>query len=773
MNGRFFSAAAFLRSGGMFFMVILLGACAAGTPRPADSPREGYSPPVGPESSASASSEAMEEISPLEELGLKEEQKKPAPTAEIYRGTGTFINPAGAPGRGAARVTAKGEYTLNFEATDLQAVVKAVLGDILKENYVLDPKVTGVVTVQTSRPLTKAELLPALENLLRLNGAALIREGNTYKVLPAAEAMGGPVSTGRRPPQAWGYGTRIVPLRHIAAKEMHKILEPFLPQDVPPIVDEQRNLLILTGSEPELQSLLDLVDTFDVDWLKGMSVGLFRFQHAEAKTAKDELENIFGAKDGPLSGLVRIVPVERLNALLVISQRSDYVDQARQWVERLDQVSETASPRLYVYRVQNAKAKDLATVLGGIFGIQPTAAEGGAPPAELAPGEVPTEITPGQLQPGEAQGGLSSSMSTESGLGGGLGEGGSLGGSYGGETGLPGGPEGGGVMVVAGKQLRIIADDTNNSLVILAKSEDFKMIEEALKKLDVVPLQVLIDASVIEVTLTDNLQYGVEWFFKHGEGDATGAAALNLGTAARAFFAPPGSFIPGGFSYAFQNQGDITVLLKALAANSKLNVLSSPSLMVLDNRKATIKVVDNVPVPTSVQTQPGATSAPIAGIEYKDAGVILNVTPRVNVGGRISLELEQDVTDPGRTTVEVTAGTNAPQFRQRNIKSTITVQSGETIVLGGLIKDTKEDRNTGVPFLKDIPLLGNLFRSNVDFDERTELIVLITPRAVRSQEESRAVTEEFRQRLKELERIAPGGYPSSRTDIGVKSYPIP
>ena len=234
--------------------------------------------------------------------------------------------------------------------------------------------------------------MPTLENLLRLNGAVLLRSDGLYKVMPGSQATrGSPPASVQRVAAARGYGIRVVPLRYVSARELHKLIEPFLPPDAPQIVDEQRNLLILTGTEQELESTMELVEIFDVDWLNGMSVGLFKLKDAEVKTLHAEMEKIFGDKDSPVSGVVRMVPVERLNALLVVTSRPDYLEHAREWVERLDQVADAVGPRLFVYRVQNGKAADLATVLGGIFGAE-TTKEGGPPAAELAPGEEPTTL---------------------------------------------------------------------------------------------------------------------------------------------------------------------------------------------------------------------------------------------------------------------------------------------------------------------------------------------------------------------------------------------
>ena len=703
--------------------------------------RRAQPPPPRPVTGAPRAEAGKTPPPPMTEITLEDEDKKPPrPNIEMYPGSGTFVNPkAGAP----RPPDTGGEYTLNFEATDLQEVVKAVLGDLLKESYFIDPKVTGQVTIQTSRPLKRAELLPTLENLLRLNGAVLLRSDGLYKVMPGPQATrGSPPASVQRVAAARGYGIRVVPLRYVSARELHKLIEPFLPPDAPQIVDEQRNLLILTGTEQELESTMELVEIFDVNWLNGMSVGLFKLKDAEVKTLHAEMEKIFGDKDSPVSGVVRMVPVERLNALLVVTSRPGYLEHAREWVERLDQVADAVGPRLFVYRVQNGKAADLATVLGGIFGAE-TTKEGGPPAAELAPGEEPTTLESDNTRTSEREGGLGG----EEGRGG----------KRGGRSKEPA------VSVVSTENLKIIADESTNSLVILARTQDYKMIETALKNLDVVGLQVLIEARVIEVTLNDSLSYGVEWFFNNKVSDERrGRASLDLGGALDL-----AALAAGGpaFSYAiFDNDNDIRVLLRTIAAESKLKVLSSPSLMVLDNQSATIEVVDQVSVTTAQQQQVSligdqtGQNAPntLQSTEFKDVGVILEVTPRVNQGGRITLDLSQEVSEVNTAVDPRTQPGGNPAFIRRRIESAVTVQSGDTLVLGGLISETKNSSTSGIPFLKDMPMLGALFGTTSDTSDRTELIVLLTPKAVRDQGEARAVTKEFRERLKQLETAGPG-----------------
>ncbi len=701
------------------------------------------------------------EIMSMHKPGAKNSDT-PSEPPRLYHGTGKFvkIKPLSAEQRSKL---SGGEFTLNFEATDLQEVVKAILGDLLKENYFIDPKVTGSITIQTSRPLRKDELLPTLENLLRMNGAALVRSAGVYKVLPQSDAVkesnfSAAEQQQRQLPR--GYGIRVIPLRYVSAKEIVKLIQPFAPTDAPPVVDEQRNLIVLAGTGQELANLADMIDTFDVDYLNGMSTGLFKLDNSQAKTMATELEKVFGEKDSPIAGMVKVVPIERLNSLMVIASRPSYLDHARDWIERLDKIVDSVEPRVYVYRVQNAKAKDLATVIGGLFGTKGEGQDSDAPPPSVAPGEEA-----GQL--GMDSNNQNNNFNNQDGLGG---SGSGFGSQAGGRSNIAG--RQGVSQVVSTKNLKVMADESNNSLVVMASPSDYKMIEAALQRLDTVPLQVYIEASVVEVTLDDTLNFGLQWQLNQrnlGLDRALGSNSVrtNQGVAkldftGAALQAASTAALPG-FSYVLSqlNGRDVGLALNALARASKANVLSSPSLMVLDNQTATIKAVTEVPVTTNTQqsilnnnVQTGNLGTFLGQVQYKEAGVILQVTPRVNSGGRITLELNQEVSALGPQEPP----TNNRSFIRRKVQSTVTVQSGETIALGGLITEDKTNANSGVPFLKDVPVLGNLFKTTTDTTKRTELIIVMTPKAVRSEAESRRVTEEFKDRLRELNSTSAADY---------------
>ena len=649
-------------------------------------------------------------------------------------GSGNYISPSvftlatSLTQAGATKEPAEGDITLNFQGTSINEFIKVILGDLLKYNYVIDPQVGGTVTIETAIPVKKEELFPLLEEILAINNAAIIRSDGIYHILPKANAVRGNLAPGTATSQtSSGYSVRIIPLTYIAALEMQKILEPFVSDTGNIRVDKRRNLLILGGTQKELDTLQETIGIFDVDWMQGMSVGLFPLENVDPKTLKTELDSILNGVEGSeegelLDGLVRTVSIERMNSILLISATPAALHEAEAWVNRLDRQGEQVGQQLYVYNVQNAKATELAEILGKVFkSTQPQTA--GFPAAALAPGTTPVEIT-GE-KPGEetrAKPAPASAVSV-------------------GNT---------SVLLPSGDSVEIIADDTRNALVILATPQDYKMVLAALQKLDVVPLQVLIEASIIEVTLTDDLNYGVEWFFKNNfDSEHSGKGTLdsnvaNIGGLAGA--------IPG-FSYTIiDSAANVRIALNALASQSDLNVLSSPSLMVLDNQTAKINIGDEIPIPSRQSVSNIDPAAPTVNeIQYKTTGVILEVTPRVNNSGLVTMEIKQEVSNAVDTD---SSGIDAPTIQQRQIESTVAINSGETIVLGGLIKNQDTNSESGIPGLYKIPVIGKLFGSTKDETLRTELLVLITPRVIRNYDDARTITDEFRHKLKRIPPIA-------------------
>jgi general secretion pathway protein D len=697
----------------------VLGTLAGCTERWAQPPQ-----PVAPEPAVPPSERPPPIAGPVE-LGLPSQGEEAAEPLErvIKRGTGSFVAPPSPPVRASLTTDAAGEITLNVVDAELREVVRLVLQDALGVNYVIDPAVGGRITVQTMRPLPPDDLVAVLDAVLRMNGAALVRTGDLYQVVPIDQAVtSGPIPDVGPVPDAGnpGFGVRVVPLRFVPATELAPVLAPFAPPGGAIQVDPVRNLLLLAGLPEQLATLTNLVSIFDVDWLQGMSFGLFPLDNAPAADLVEELQEIFSnLEGGALAGLIRFVPIERLNAVLVVSSQPNYLTEAETWIERLDRVGEGDEPRIFVYSLQNARATNLAEVLSEMFGARVTTVEGGG---LLAPGQEAVELpSTGAFEMGAAETGEEGAAeppvrATP-------------------EPGQPLAPE---PIGPEGAEIRIIADDTTNALVIRATPREYERIRAALEELDILPLQVLIEATIAEVTLTDELRYGVEWFFRSGDFEFS--------------FTPSPALLDVGFQGIFDN--DVRFVLQALDAITDVNVVSSPQLMVLDNQTARIQVGDQVPISVQSAVSVIDPDAPVVNsIEYRDTGVILLVTPRVNASGLVIMEIQQEVSNVVDAPTTTTAEETSPTISQRQINSTLAILSGETVALGGLIQDNRERAQSGIPLLSRIPVVGALFRSRSNTITRTELLVLITPSVVENPARARAVTDELRRRLRSLEEL--------------------
>jgi general secretion pathway protein D len=660
-------------------------------------------------------------------------------------------------------LSTSGDITLNFVNADIREVIDTVLGTTLKLSFAIDPRVQGVTTLRTTRPVPRDQVIGVLEDVLAMNGVAIVETDGLYKILPIEDAATAPeILSGAGPVRVErGFGLHVIPLKFASAAALREVVEAFVPPGRVLRVDAARNLVVFVGTSPEAKDIEDLIATFDVDWMAGMSFGLFPLQVADPESMATELEGIFAQQEGgALAGVVQFLPIKRLSAVLVITTQAAYLNDAKQWIARLDRGQEGDQRKLYVYYVQNGRAAEIADVLGQVFGIQTgTAAREERP--ELAPGLTPTELggssfgNTGMSSGGfgnSGQGGtpgLSSSTypPREGGLGSTSTSGSrprrSLAGT--GESATGGGqfaPAQGGTQ----SGVRIVADVRNNALVVYATPMEYATINSALEKLDIVPLQVMIEATIAEVTLNDTLKYGVEWFFNVGDSTITfNTSDIRTPTPTQNLLT---SLFPG-FSYLFAAD-DVKVVINALAAVTDVKVISSPLLMVLDNETARLQVGDQVPLLSRTSETEGGNV--VSEIEYRDTGVILDIIPRVNASGLVVLDIIQEVSDVSQTR---TSGIDSPTIQERQIASTVAVNSGETIALGGLIRDTNDNSVTGLPVLSEIPILGNLFKTTSDIVRRTELLVLLTPRVIRDRQDARTVTDDLRKRLRALPALVP------------------
>ncbi len=675
--------------------------------------------------------------------------------AFVQKGDSRLVQAAGT----AATFTSEqnGDISLNFVNANVRDVADAVLGQMLHLNYAVDPKVQATITMQTAKPIAKDAVLPLLENALEANGVALVRSDDLYRLVPlagAAKSGSLPVKGGSA---AAGYGLQIIPLKYASAVQLQKVLEPFVPTGGVLQVDDARNMLLVSGTQRDIDSFVRLVNVFDIDALNGMSFGLFPLKQGAAASVARELTTILNSASGG-SGAVKVIPIERINAILLVSAQPAYIQKGQDWIERLDAGIDESAPRIYVYYVQNSRAADLAKVLGQVFGTssiqnaQPQTAPGSAmsilgggsaggyggtggtglgtaanpaPVLGMAPTGSAANPAPGAQPPVSATGSDANGLSP-----------------------LPppvGIDDRGEAAARPGEKGRaqIVADEKNNALVIRCRPSEYRMIESALKKLDILPQQILIEATVAEVTLNDSLQYGLQWFFKQG------GAKLTLSTAASGALS---SAFPG-FSAVFGGGGGTQAVLNALSDITTVNVVSAPHLMVLDHQTAMLQVGDEVPVATQSAISVATSGAPVVNsIQLINTGVILRVTPRINANGVATLDIEQEVSAATKTT---TSGIDSPTIQQRRFRTTVAVGNGETLALGGLIQETKNKDRSGVPILSDIPVLGALTSNTTKGVKRTELLVLLTPTVVHDSEDARAVTDELQQRIHSLLPVKP------------------
>ncbi len=628
--------------------------------------------------------------------------------AEIYPGSGRFFNAHAQPGKTRPGAAAE-KFNLNFDDADLGEVCKVILGDILHENYLLSPKVGGTVTLQTSTPLIRSELLPALEMLLQVNNAALTYQDGVYQIQPQAEALGNSAFTAftafnNKIPA--GFQIRVIAVRNVAAEELAEIIKPLLQDKTILHVNGERNILLAAGTGNELERVMEMVRSFDVDTLKGRSFGLFPLHNVDAEKMISELEQVFNLQED--QHFIQFIAIERLNAILAITRQPRKLHQIKGWIMRLDRANVASGGGVNVYRVQHVDAIKLAETLNDIFSQM--GANNRA--ASVAAGSKTIQITNKQKNATTPKKVKNPSLAN-------LGE------------------------------VKVIADEPNNSLIIVATAQDYAVVQRIIKRLDVMPLQVLIDATIVEVTLSDKLKYGIKWFLQHqntGGDHAANSGGFDLTKTAANLAVGAAT---GGFGYAFvSNSGDIRAVLEANASDNKTNVISAPSLMVLNNHEASIQVGKQVPILSSQSTN--TNSANNNGtvitntIQMRDTGITLNIKPRVNANGLVIMEIDQKADDVLSTT---TNGINSPSFQQRQIKSSVAVQSGQTIVLGGLISEKNTHDKNGVPWLFKLPLIGALFGETTKNKERTELVILITPRVVRDRQNARLITNEFQRKL--------------------------
>ncbi|MEX2644453.1 MAG: type II secretion system secretin GspD, partial [Acetobacterales bacterium] len=635
---------------------------------------------------------------------------------ELYAGAGRRVRSSGLPSG-----QASGDITLNFENADVREVVRVIVGDLLGANYVIDPNVTGALTLATNEPISRAALLPTLDAALAGIGARVANEGGVYRVTRTGVREGGggigvaPADEGR----AASY--LVFPLEYVSASEMQTVLESVLPQGAVSYTDADRNLLIVSGDAGDLRLASQTIDIFDVDAMAGRHVLLVGLQNADAQAVVKEVQSIFGASGRtPASRQVtEFIAVDRLNAIMVLSRNMEHVEQARDWIYRLDRSRDPTERRLFVYYVQHGQAENLATALRDI--VTTVGNDGGSAGARLAATR--------QAQSQSSGDGAATEVAEAP-------------------------------QAIQTNGLTIAVDAERNALLISATAARFRIVEDVLAKLDIPPLQVMIEASIFEVALRDTLRYGIQYAASNGglgfsdEGLASlsrgTATASGVGSIIRPVITP---FLPG-FNFTLEGSSDTRLIIDALSDLSEVNMISSPNIIVLNNKVAQLRVGDEVPIVTQTTTS-AVTDNPLIvnTVQYRSTGVNLEVTPRVNASGMVTLDIIQEVSDVTTTT---SSNIDSPTIQNRSLLSTVTIESGETIMLGGLIRERAEDGKSGIPVLHELPVIGALFGGTSRFSQRTELVVLIRPVIVENPEDARVLTGNLKQKfitLMQRERV--------------------
>jgi general secretion pathway protein D len=657
-------------------------------------------------------------------------------------GTGEFTNPAAGPSaEPVARADAnKDGVTLNLAGAGVPAVAKLVLGDTLGLNYSVHPDISGKITISTPQAIPKSDLYAVFQSLLRSQGMVILVEDGVHKIVPDSAAPIGLANRG----QTAGLTSSVVKLRYVAPEEIERVLKALAPQSSIVSVDQNRNLLVVRGTPSELTSIRQTVQTFDVDWMRGMSIGIYPIESGDPEAVAKELDTVFANdRESPIKGVVRFVPNRRLKSVLVLTSQPAYLNKAAAWIQRIEYVGKAAEKKVHVYHVQTRPATELSRLLQQIYKpARGEDAEQASTPAENGGEQLSTQ----QRTNGGASGGAGDPRPQPVQIApvqpvAGLGVGSATSTDQRPSSDIVTGSVGAASVPAAtqfsddrGGGVQIISDDANNALIITATAAEYRRMREILRRLDVAPNQVLLEATIAEVSLNDQLKFGLRWFFQKGRSDFSLTDSA-LGTIAPRF---------PGFSY-FLDLPNVQVALNALSDVTDVNIVSSPSLMVLDNKLAVLQVGNEVPVATQSAVSVISPGAPIVNsISFRSTGVILRIRPRIGDSSRVLLEIEQEVSDVIPTT---SSTIDSPTIQQRRIKTTVAVQSGQTIVLGGFMQDNASKRRQKMPLIGSVPVIGNLFKDKDDRLRRTELLIAITPNVVKDPNQLQGIAAEFRDRL--------------------------
>lgn len=593
-------------------------------------------------------------------------------------------------------------YNLDLNGIDIRDLAALILGEILDRNYVFDQQVGGTVSIHTSSSVEKEALMPLLRAAVESQNAEMIDDGQLVRFVSREGGNSIGIGGNRQ--------TDIMPiiLRQVAATQVREILLPLANDLVDIVVDEKSNTLILAGATRHMAQLRELALTLDVDSLAGNALKLIVLENAEPDQLISELTQV-----PELNGTTRLVPITRLNALLAVASSADNLQQLQRWIKALDQVGGKNYRNVYSYEARSGQVEELAAIAASVLGL-------GSSQAPAAPQPLSSE----QFPQGTDVDASAQVIGSDSFFG----------------TPATSESEQSSPRPFDNGNAQIVPYASSSQIIAYATKAEWQRISAVLAELDQMPQQVMIEATILEVSLNDSLRYGLQFLFN--EGDAS--------------FSLPGfasSSISGGssdgFSFTFDNGSSARTILDALSSVTQVKVISSPRLMVLNNETATLQIGDQVPVSLQSAVPIEANDNRIINsIEFRDTGVIFRVTPKVGSSDTILIDVDQEVSDVAATT---TSNIDSPTIRQRRVSSKLLVGDGETIAFAGLTRNSSSDTKNGIPVARDLPLIGPLFGSTEKIQSTSELLVLLTPRIIKNLDDAKALTDVLKSKIKEVD----------------------
>ncbi|MFL2916852.1 MAG: type II secretion system secretin GspD [Thalassobaculaceae bacterium] len=578
-----------------------------------------------------------------------------------------------------------GDLSVELTKVDIKQAIKIILGDILKLNYVLHPNVRGLVTLRTVRPITKTQMLGLLDAVLEAHGLMAVHGDGIVQIIPSSSKKDAKVTHLLKQTKD-GFGVEVIPLTNIPTGKMLKLLAPVVEKDDVIDLPGMNNLLLISGIKKQRITIKKLIELLDVDAMASQYVAIVSLRNTRPEVMISELEQILSPRG---NGLVRFTPIKRLNALMAITPNQKLIETVNLWIARLDKTKDADERRLFVYFVKHSDATALTETLKGVFASSVRHRRGILQDNDVKNKDTKSALSQTTLHP------------------------------------------------------NFNSDHASNSILIWATGREYELISEVLTKVDISPLQVLIEGTVLEVTLQDNLRYGLKYLIESGN-------FRSLFTQSNAAIAS--SILPG-FGVTFGGQNTTKLVIDALSEITDVRVVSSPQLLVMDGGTARLHVGDQVPIITRTSSSTATDDNRITNeIEYRDTGVTLDITPKVKSSGTVTLNISQTVSDVVRTS---SSEINSPTIQQRQVTSTASLQSGTTALLAGLIREVATDIKSGIPLLHKLPVLGHFFGTTGEQKQRTELVVLISPKVIKSRDESEKITEDILQKYKGLLAINP------------------